>query len=925
MTYLRHILSVLALAALAIVAAPQEADAIFHQAQLQSSGGGTQLTTLSLVNTSGSTQATNFITPMFGHAFKKGDVASGCTTGGPKFQLSGGTNVPFSESSDPICWNDGSLKFAAFMLRVPSTIAGSGTLTVNVLNGGTYPSASSRTTADFTAGSHDLNVQVACLDNCTGTWESDLGQGVTANGPDYKYMDGAAGAVWRIPANFRQSGADHGQLVGWWYAASLQDASGNLAGIRYLTRVTQPWYNVSSPVTPEFRAFTSFQTLDGASQLIDHWGSLGNGHNFTWTSGTNFSSSSLPWESGWLVHLTTTGSLPTGLSTGTDYFVYNSECAPYSATTFSLNVNSTSAIDGSSAYVTPTGAGSGTQTATSYPYLTQYGSLYTAQSNGQWNYIQGAGSIAADSTVRVVQNHSYMRSTGLIPPYAFSTYSPTDNTAFTANPMTAGPLCRYFEQTGERPDIGPLTTWAAVTLFNQTATDDTLMRVIGMAAGQLPINLRDGVTHSIPVVNGQTYSGMPASNTGFRWYGSTTNLSGITAPTNTAVYIAGYSVPDTSHLPDFEYVTFLLTGEPEYMDMIVELGNEAVFNRYPPTGTASVGAVTSIGGTAGGQRNNVISGTTYNGITLGGANLLRDDAWARRAVAEAAFINDPENASYQTYFKRMASDTTTAALAYINLFGGSYPWVTNNGVWDETSTSAGGVSEMWATGYFINTWNMSYPLTEDSNVPTFVNYLLKWPAHVNNTFGTSFTAFYQALIRQINNADTSPFVTSDANVAFQGLGITYTNGNPVLTLNGATPGYTVTANDRMMFNEQEPAAAPPGGFSGETPYFIENISGSTFELSATMGGSAITPTSSGATDSGSGYFYGTSLVPPNSISSTVGSGYVANLTAALYYSSANGFTVDATTETDMFSLLSAQPGYISAFNTDPKYAFQNSF
>ena len=45
---------------------------------------GALITTLSLVNTSGSTQAANFVSPMLGMPFKQGDVPSGQY---PQFQL----------------------------------------------------------------------------------------------------------------------------------------------------------------------------------------------------------------------------------------------------------------------------------------------------------------------------------------------------------------------------------------------------------------------------------------------------------------------------------------------------------------------------------------------------------------------------------------------------------------------------------------------------------------------------------------------------------------------------------------------------------------------------------------------------------------------------------------------------------------------
>src|SRR5258706_12536981 len=82
------------------------------------------LATVTVVNKSGSIQVADFISPMFGHPFKKGDVASGDW---PLFQTSGGATVPFSYGGKTT-WSDGSWKFASFTLRVPISIAGSGTI-----------------------------------------------------------------------------------------------------------------------------------------------------------------------------------------------------------------------------------------------------------------------------------------------------------------------------------------------------------------------------------------------------------------------------------------------------------------------------------------------------------------------------------------------------------------------------------------------------------------------------------------------------------------------------------------------------------------------------------------------------------------------------------------------------------------------------
>lgn len=98
------------------------------------SGAATQLATLTLVNTGGSTQAAGGVTPIFGWAFRQGDIPAGTA---PQFLVSG-VAQPYSWGCQSY-WPDGSLCWAMFMLRTTAGIAGSGTLAVGVCGGGSAP------------------------------------------------------------------------------------------------------------------------------------------------------------------------------------------------------------------------------------------------------------------------------------------------------------------------------------------------------------------------------------------------------------------------------------------------------------------------------------------------------------------------------------------------------------------------------------------------------------------------------------------------------------------------------------------------------------------------------------------------------------------------------------------------------------------
>lgn len=227
---------------------------------------GDVFNSLTLVNTSGSTQAANFITPQFGMPIKQGDCPAGKHV---RFELEDGTECP-STATQVTTWPDGSRKMAGYVVRVPVAIAGSGTLVINAKTTDTAPAASGRTTADLTAA--NLILEVVGSTALSGTWTAGLNDGISSNTEIVAVADGPAGRLWRIGSEFKQSGAAHGQLYCHHYVWALNNSSGGLLGLRYLGRAVQPWADVTSPA-PATRVMTgalksgatTLRTLQGTS------------------------------------------------------------------------------------------------------------------------------------------------------------------------------------------------------------------------------------------------------------------------------------------------------------------------------------------------------------------------------------------------------------------------------------------------------------------------------------------------------------------------------------------------------------------------------------------------------------------------------------------------------------------------------------
>jgi len=238
------------------------------------SAGGSLITTLSLVNTSGSTQSANFVSPMLGMPFKAGDIPSGEY---PVFTLEDDTPCPATIYNDS-SWDDGSKRVCGVFFRTPTSIAGSASLTINVSGGGSAPSASSRTLSDLTAA--DLKVEVTGGTNLSGVWTASLNTAITDATQILVIGDGPAGKLWRIRGAFKQSGAAHGQLECFHYVLAAQNNAGGLSHIEYLPRVAQPWGDVASP-TPTRRVMTCV-LKSGATTLLTM-----TGHDSNETPGAN--------------------------------------------------------------------------------------------------------------------------------------------------------------------------------------------------------------------------------------------------------------------------------------------------------------------------------------------------------------------------------------------------------------------------------------------------------------------------------------------------------------------------------------------------------------------------------------------------------------------------------------------------------------
>jgi hypothetical protein len=828
----------------------------------------TVLTTITVVNTSNATVAANAIPPTFGHVFKEGDVPSGTW---PQFQMtSGGTQVPCTIYQANY-WPDGSWRQASFIIRVPVSIAANSSVSINVMNGGSAPASGTRSTSDLTAGGLNLQTKVGGQFNLTGTWNSILAHGISntnqsnsgAGADILTYGTGPVGNVYRIRASLEQSGSPHGGLETYWYCVVLEDSSNNLYGIRFLPLMTQPWYDTT--VTKDFVAFNTLQLYNGSTLLLDLLAgtnpAFGVGQTFTASSGN----ANLTCSSGSLSSLLGTfgsyqgtnlfcmvsnsgGALPGGLFTNQAYWAQNT------GSTTQFQITNTMG----SGTVTPSSAGTGTQTVTPYPYLVWGGSEAFAQSNGMYNYIQGAGSVATDAPLRIQYNRQYWAQSGMIPPY-LSTLTPTA----TPNPVPTKiwniiyPFNAFQGAEGGRPDIGLYTAYSANHVWTQSANDEQTVRVLALEGMTESYWLRSATYRTIPICNNNTYSGCPPANPNFQWDGS--NASGITNPPSTGVGTATEQVwtgNDFSHKPEFVGYAYQLTGEVDKLDHLMNLVSGALMNLYPGPSTPPGTGIAVANGTynsMGAVRNSTVNGTAYYGhLTCGQQG--RASAWSIRYayMAKALCGAHPENANYAQY----ASDIAGATIgAWNNFLQDVCPtFLSTNGWFNIWDNSAGTSWQVW--GYLLSSLCLGYGMTKDSATLSFVNYMMKWPATWYGTWGGMYTfPYYLQLTKIGEEANAAPAITSLGQVGISDLNpnvITWTTAGFTFAQNMTGNVYYPQNGDSFIFNVATPGIYfVPGGFTQGVQYYVVNAIGTgvgtTFKLSATKGGSPINPTDSGNT------------------------------------------------------------------------------
>jgi hypothetical protein len=903
---------------------------------------GGALSTLTLVNMSGSTQAAGFVTPIFGWVFKKGEVPAGIA---PLFK-NGTTPQPYSWGLQSY-WSDGSLKFASFMLRSTASIGGNGSLAIGVWSGGTAPTTSARTVTEVYTEAMIVNlVGAGSTFGLTGTWGAWLTND-SNNVEQFVYLDGDAGKVWRFLTHVApaQGGTAHGQLECYHYVAALTAAGGGLGGFRYLPCVAQPWYDDitvdGTPVPKAIRSFTTVKWQRGPTTVPLALGLTA--IDFTWTSGiscttrnagtptvSDFYSGEIQSTFNIPCYFTTTGTLPPPLALNTVYYVRGAKNS--TTVNFALSGHYGSGL-------TITGAGTGTHTINPLPTLQHFGRLFMPTVDARWNFFQGAGSMSAEPTIRTKIDQTYwsgdsVNKLSLIPPVDLALVGIADDPTFPYNwtPYGVGSLTIGRSGGGgnaSRSDLGAIQGWQAADFLMQSANSERRIRINAYPGVHDLHCLRNSTNRNVVNIRGTAHAGMTMLNTVYWAPDKNTLNPGFTQPPalNTGQI---FDQSNNAHKPAFFYWPYLRTGEPQFLDCMIEMGLGGPMELLP-----------SYRNTTGTNPGN------YTGLAsmFAGSAGDRGVAWGHRDLQCAAAVCPlvmPDGSDLFACINGIAADSIQAMtdVGASVAISGSYA-VTHKlwGCYNPTVGTPQFVVRGFGMQYIDFAACFAAAAREDANARTWVKNEADWYIYVADTFGFFCTTTYFAHTVMNANADGVgyPMISSDAQYATTSpwLNMIWDGANNPSWTVGASkcPGPVIANGDKFIFNTVISPGRPSNYFQ-DTPYYVIGLSGGAFNLTTVLGdaGSIVVPTGSGSLGVNSvfsWYVPATDVAPQLGAENTayVGSGsYMKWKEAAHLWTTALGLGSPALNDAILDAgIRSGATGTSALLKADPRLAFQNRF
>lgn len=521
-------------------------------------------------------------------------------------------------------------------------------------------------------------------------------------------------------------------------------------------------------------------------------------------------------------------------------------------------------------------------------------------------------------------------------------------------PTSIGQYMPYMGNSGNRADLSLYTEWGAAYHCGQTQNLNDFGRIQAFLYGSFPYAVVNDATGAMPSLMDSvgTPSGMGSAFQTTSWVADgvvSSTINGGTAPPGG---IAQISPVQQAHTPASPYAVWLMEGGTILRDMILFGANNGLaWDGYMP------------------RRNCTVNGTVYYGSTFftqSGA-ILRAGAWSWRDVLAGWFVA-PTHANfgtiYRTYLGNIITSNCNQLTAYKTYAGSNFSTIgapVNLEGWPLT-----GLTDPLGVGTAVSGFMQSYmgivagfalqlagnQIAGLSGVATFC---AQWFTKLFTSSSAWCPWFATSFYNNITLSNSGAAITyisdprdlgaaqgqsADCTLDFATSGvITWTFAGPAPGPAAIGPaGWTLVAGDicramNYLLNQGTSTSGPPSPFASNTDYYIvapvvnTSTTTGTFKLSATPGGSPITPGSNvtgvGCTFVPAGQLGGLCPAGGSALTSgfyvgTVTEPYILYMIAALALLVTNG-VISSTAYNTATALLGTWTGFDAA-----GFAFQDS-
>ncbi len=400
--------------------------------------------------------------------------------------------------------------------------------------------------------------------------------------------------------------------------------------------------------------------------------------------------------------------------------------------------------------------------------------VYSANNVSQYLYslwdhrVDSAGTINPN----VQYDVSYLTAAAALPTYDqsygvssaaiqtnYSKLNPSSSTGYgSTGPLGTAEVQPVMGNAGGRPDIGPQPNWVAQWVLSQSSTATAVMIANANASGSIPWHLLDENTGTLIRSTDYPYFWQSTANSTGNPYWSPQPVNGW--PT----YGANGDPwkPDTAHMPDLNYVPYLITGSQYQLQLLQAAADYAITSFSP---YSNYNGFTSIDPMKPGN-------AVFMGVTSP-RHEERAIAWGLREVAEAAYLT-PDGDPLKTYFTSQLTKALSGMVRYYITDHSMAEYGDLQGFVLGSETASGGpIVSTWQEGYIVTALaeiaGMNLPQVSDDAV-RMLNYMTNFVAGLytngENGFAPANGSSYWLYLKDVQT--NAPFTTwsefSDGNV-----------------------------------------------------------------------------------------------------------------------------------------------------------------